>query len=138
MELLDCINSALDNKKLPISIYMDMSKAFDTLDHDILLDKLPCYGVEGTALQWSYSCLSNRFMYVEIDNMKSSVPSLTTGVPQSSILGPFLFLIYMIDISNSSNLFKFILFADDTNLFSTIEYTLLTHTSNVNELLNNE
>ena len=133
VELLDRIISALDDKQLPISIYMDLSKAFDTLNHDILLDKLSYYGVEGTALQWFDSYLSNRSMYVEIDNMKSSVRTLTTGVPQGSILGPLLFLIYMNDISNSSNLFKFILFADDTNLFSTIEYTLPTHTSNVNE-----
>ena len=138
VELLDRIISALDDKQLPISIYMDLSKAFDTLNHDILLDKLSYYGVDGTALQWFDSYLSNRSMYVEIDNMKSSVRTLTTGVPQGSILGPLLFLIYMNDISNSSNLFKFILFADDTNLFSTIEYTLPTHTSNVNELLNNE
>ena len=117
---------------------MDLSKAFDTLNHDILLDKLTYYGVEGTAIQWFDCYLSNRSMYVEIDNMKSSVRTLTTGVLQGSILGPLLFLIYMNDISNSSNLFKFILFADDTNLFSTIEYTLPTHTSNVNELLNNE
>ena len=138
VELLDRIISALDDKQLPISIYMDLSKAFDTLNHDILLDKLSYYGVEGTALQWFDSYLSNRSMYVEIDDMKSSVRALTTGVPQGSTLGPLLFLIYMNDISYSSNLFKFILFADDTNLFSTIEYTLPTHTSNVNELLNNE
>ena len=117
---------------------MDMSKAFDTLNHDILLDKLSYYGVEGTALQWFDSYLYNRSMYVETDNMKSSVRTLTTGVPQGSTLGPLLFLIYMNDISNSSNLFKFVLFTDDTNLFSTIEYTLPSHTSNVNELLNNE
>ena len=117
---------------------MELSKAFTTLNHDILLDKLSYYGVEATALQWFDSYLSNRSMYVEIDNMKSSVRTLTTGVPQGSILGPLLFLIYMNDISNSSNLFKFILFADDTNLFSTIEYTLPTHTSTVNELLNNK
>ena len=60
---------------------MDLSKAFDTLNHDILLDKLSYYGVDGTALQWFDSYLSNRSMYVEIDNMKSSVRTLTTGVP---------------------------------------------------------
>ena len=116
---------------------MDLSKAFDTLNHDILLDKLSYYGVEGTALQWLDSYLSNHSMYVEIDSMNSSIRTLTTGVSQGSILGPLLFLIYMNDISNSSNLFKFILFADGINLFST-EYTLPTHTSNVNELRNNE
>ena len=138
VELLDRIISALDDKHLPISIYMDMSKAFDTLNHDIILDKLSYYGVEGTAIQWFDSYLYNRSIYVETDNMKSSVRTLTTGVPQGSTLGPLLFLIYMNDISNSSNLFKYVLFADDTNLFSTIEYTLPSHTSTVNELLNNE
>ena len=77
-------------------------------------------------------------MYVEIDNAKSSVRHLTTGVPQGSILGPLLFLIYMNDISNSSSLFKFILFADDTNLFTTIEYTLPVGISKVDDLVNNE
>ena len=70
--------------------------------------------------------------------MISSVQTLITGVPQGSILGVLLFLIYMNDLSNSRNLFKFISFADYTNLFSTIEYTLPAHASNVNELLNNE
>ena len=77
-------------------------------------------------------------MYVEIDNAKSSVRHLTTGVPQGSILGPLLFLIYMNDISNSSSLFKFILFADDTNLFTTNEYTLPVRISKVDDLVNNE
>ena len=78
-------------------------------------------------------------MYVEIDNAKSSVWHLTTGVPhQGSILGPILFLIYMNDISNSSSLFKFILFADDTNFFTTIEYTLPVGISKVDNLVNHE
>ena len=70
---------------------MDLSNAFDTLNHDILLDELSYYGVEGTALQWFNSSLSKCFMYVEIDNINSSVRTLTTGVPQGSILGPLLF-----------------------------------------------
>ena len=76
-------------------------------------------------------------MYVEIDNAKSSARHLTTGVPQGSIWGPLLFLIYMNGIWNSSSLFKLILFADDTNLFTTIEYTLPVGISKV-DLVNNE
>ena len=103
---------------------MDLSKAFDTLEHSILIDKLSHYGIKCNVLKWFSSYLSSRTIYVEIDNAKSSVRHLNTGVPHGSILGPLLFLIYMNDISNSSSLFKFILFADDTNLFTTIEYTL--------------
>ena len=77
-------------------------------------------------------------MYVEIDNAKSSVRNITTGVPQGSILGPLLFLFYMNYISDSSSLFKFIIFADDTNLFTTIEYALPVEISNVDDLVNNE
>ena len=113
--------SALDHKERPISIYIDLSKTFDTLDNSILIDKLSHYGIKYNARKWFSSYLSNRTMFVEIDNAKSSVRHLTTGVPQGSILGLLLFLIYMNDISNSSSLFKFILFADDTNLFTTTE-----------------
>ena len=130
--------SALNHKDLPISIYMDLSKAFDTLHYNILIDKLAHYGIKCNALKWFSSYLSDRTMYVEIDNAKSSVWHLTTGVPQGSILGPLLFLIYMNDISNSSSLFKFILFADDTNLFTTIEDTLPVGISKVDDLVNNE
>ena len=76
-------------------------------------------------------------MYVKIGNAKSSVRHLTTGVPQGSILGPLLFLIYMNDVSNSSSLFKFILFADDTNSFTTIECTLPVGISKVDNLIMN-
>ena len=77
-------------------------------------------------------------MYGEIDNAKSCVRNLTTGVPEGSILGPRLCLIYMNDISNSSSLLELILFANDTKLLTAIEYTLPFEISNVDDLVNNE
>ena len=116
IELIDQIFHDLDKKKNPIAIYMDLSKAFDTLDHKILLSKLQYYGIHGMALNWFSNYLSNRKQYVEVNGYKSSLLPLNTGVPQGSILGPLLFLIYMNDIPNSSDLFNFLLFADDTSL----------------------
>ena len=100
---------------------MDLSKAFDTLDHDILLNKLQYYGITGTTLAWFTSYLKDRKQFVEIDGSQSGMLSLSTGVPQGSILGPLLFLIYMNDIPNSSDNFNFILYADDTTLYSCIQ-----------------
>ena len=122
---MDRVITALDEKRLPISIFMDLSKAFDTLDHKILLSKLQYHGVTGTALSWFNNYLSNRSQYVEINGISSDVKkNIDTGVPQGSILGPLLFLIYMNDIPNVSKIFKFILYADDTTLFSTIEFSV--------------
>ena len=115
LELIDRILHDLDKKKNSIVIFMDLSKAFDTLDHSILLKKLQYYGISGTELDWFKSYISNRKQYVEIENFKSTQVSITTGVPQGSILGPLLFLIYMNDIPNASRYFDFILFADDTS-----------------------
>ena len=99
---------------------MDLSKAFHTLDHHILLKKLNYYGIEGPAFDWFSSYLTGRQWYVELDGISSSFSQLSTGVPQGSILGPLLFLIYMNDIPNASNFLKYVLYADDTTLFSTI------------------
>ena len=93
-----------------------MSKAFDTLDHAILLTKLKHYGITGTANDWFQSYLSNRQQFVHFENTKSNMMQISTGVPQGSILGPLLFLIYMNDIHEASNKFHSVLYADDTSL----------------------
>ena len=139
LELVDRLHDDLDKKKVPLTIYMDLSTAFDTLDHSILLYKLRYYGIKGSALSWFKSYLTSRYQYVEINGIKSSSLLLRTGVPQGSVLGPLLFLIYMNDIPNSSSVLKFILFADDTSLLDTINLSISPDDHNsVVQVLNTE
>ena len=93
-----------------------MSKAFDTISHDILIHKLEHYGIRGTCKDWFASFLTNRFQYTEIHGHKSTYLNINTGVPQGSILGQILFLIYVNDINNCSNL-NILCFADDTTAY---------------------
>ena len=93
-----------------------MSKAFDTISHDILIHKLEHYGIRGTCKDWFASYLTNHFQYTEIHGQKSTYLNINTGVPQGSILGPILFLIYANDINNCSNL-NILCFADDTTAY---------------------
>ena len=95
------------------------SKAFDTINHDILFGKLDHYGVRGVALKWIKDFLSNREQFVIYNGIKSKSRGITCGVPQGSILGPLLFLIYINDLVNATECSFPILFADDSNLFFT-------------------
>ena len=115
--LLEKITDALDNSEFAVCILIDFRKAFDTVDNNILLDKLYHYGIRGNALRWFNCYLTNRYQYVNYNNTSSDMKQITCGVPQGSILGPLLFLLYINDIASVSSALFSILFADDTTLF---------------------
>ena len=115
--LVDKIATALDQGDSVLGIFLDLSKAFDTVNHDILLMKLNNYGFRGICLDWLASYLRNRKQFVTYDNFKSALGNISCGVPQGSILGPLLFLVYINDLTNVSDKLFSILYADDTNLF---------------------
>ena len=115
---MDRIISALEKGHFTIGIFLDFSKAFDTVNHNILLSKLKKYEIREVANDWIKIYLSNRQQYSFIGNHKSNLLQIKCGVPQGSILGPLLFLIYINDLPNFSSQLTSILFADDSNLFS--------------------
>ncbi len=110
---------SLNKKEIALLLLIDYSKAFDVLEHSILLHKLQHYGIRGIALKWFESYLSGRNQFVTINNTDSSAKDITYGVPQGSILGPLLFVIYINDLPGISNVAKFILYADDANIIVT-------------------
>jgi len=118
--VLNHISKALDSKKHSIAIFCDLSKAFDCVNHSLLLKKLKSLGVGGRAVEWFASYLSNRQQLVSVDNCISSLLPILYGVPQGSILGPLLFLVYINNLPNISNLSTY-LFADDTTLLASHE-----------------
>ena len=119
MDLVDNISKNIDEGNYSIGIFLDLSKAFDTIDHTILLDQLFRYGIRGVTLNWFKHYLNDRKQFVSYNNTTSVSMKVTCGVPQGSILGPLLFISYINDIANVSNIFKINPFADDTSLFRT-------------------
>ena len=118
LSFVDKVIQAIGTGEYAVGVLLDFSKAFDTVDHDILLDKLDPYGIRGCALSWFKSYLSCRTQYVTYDGSESNRQMIKCGVPQGSILGPLLFLIYINDLCTVCKNIIPVLFADDTNLFS--------------------
>ncbi len=116
MQLVDKVNAAVEKDETTIGIFLDLSKAFDTIDHGILLHKLEHYGFRGIVLEWFKSYLHHRKQFVSYNSHESDMKNIICGVPQGSILGPLLFIIYVNDIISTSNVLEFILFADDTTI----------------------
>ena len=139
--ITDKIQRAIENKMISCGIYLDLSKAFDTVDHSILLNKLDHYGIRGIANDWFRSYLDNRKQFVTLGNISSEQLLVTCGVPQGSVLGPLLFLLYINDFNESSKILDFHLFADDSNLFcshkklQTLELTLNNELGKIQEWL---
>jgi hypothetical protein len=116
-QFMNFVSNAHNDKEHVIAIYCDLRKAFDTVDHNILFKKLQKIGIRGSELLWFKNYLTGRKQFVHINGTNSSLLDILLGVPQGSILGPILFLIYINDLPLCSAL-KALLFADDTKLLA--------------------
>lgn len=109
----------IENKLMTLGLFLDLKKAFDTVQHHILIKKLEMYGIRGVALNLMKNYLTNRYQYVSINNVSSIKMKIQYGVPQGSILGPLLFLLYINDLVEIPGCSEIIMYADDTNIFFT-------------------
>ena len=118
IETIDSIRCLLDQGNYVLGTFIDLTKAFDTVDHEILLHKLSIYGIRGHANLFLRSYLCGRSQYTIVNKKESEVNNINYGVPQGSVLGPIFFLIYINDIYLAVNENNIRLFADDTALFT--------------------
>ena len=141
IDIQNSILNSIEKKETPCCIFLDFAKAFDTVNHSILLQKLNHYGIRGNALSLIESYLKDREQCVQVNNAISDFETIKHGVPQGSILGPLLFLLYINDIAESSHILDFYLFADDTTIFHSdtdarrLEQTLNTELVHVSKWL---
>ena len=115
------LSAALEKKQIAVLLLIDFSKAFDMVEHGILLSKLEHYGVRGHHLSWFRTYLTNRRQYVHVNNIDSSESLLVHGVPQGSILGPLLFVLYINDLPQINKIANYIFYADDANIIVTAD-----------------
>ena len=121
MNILERVRNHLDDGGFACGVFVDLQKAFDTVDHDILLSKLDHYGIRGVTNTWFKSYLSNRSQYVVVSGAKSKMKTIQHGVPQGSVLGPLLFLLYINDLHHCIRTSETYHFADDTHLLNLAE-----------------
>ena len=110
------ITDAFSQGKYTLGIFIDLSKEFNTINYNNLLEKLKAYGIQSENLKWFRSYLSNRKQYISYDNFKTEMKIVKCGVTQGSIIGPLLFLIFVNDFNNSTKVLEPVSFADNTNL----------------------
>ena len=136
LQLTKEIYESFDENKFTLGVFIDLSKAFDTVNHKILLKKLTYFGIKGVYLDWFNSYLRNRKQFIFYNDKNSSMLDITCGVPQGSILGPLLFLLYINDLQKASSIVKPIMFADDTNIFFSDKHITSLFSTMNNELKN--
>ena len=130
--MVDHISKEMESGKTPCALFIDLSKAFDTLSFEILIRKLRHYGVTDTDLRLLISYLTNRKQYVVFNNHESDITEIKAGVPQGSILGPLFFSICINDLINISTKLRFLMYAEDTTIYFNLED--FTHLNMENEI----
>lgn len=137
-ELVERILSSFSNNDQSLAVYLDLTKAFDSMDHSILLAKLKHYGLSTDALTLISSYFENRTQYIDFQGAHSQYANIRTGVPQGSVLGPLFFILYVNDLNEASELFDMIMFADDTTLHCPLSKFYNNFTANTSELVTME